>query len=138
MQGGYDWYWTLDGIYTDLGYQKSRADPCVRSRKVGNEITITNTFNDDTFGISLSKAGVDLAKRELARIYEVKDLGDPTFILGMAIHRDPTTGSITLSQKAYLKRVLEQFNMVDCNPRHTPLPSGIVLTAEMSPKDETK
>ena len=64
---------------------------------MGNKITITNTFNDDTFGISSLKAGADLAKRELARIYEVKDLSNPTFILGMAIHRDPTIGSITLS-----------------------------------------
>lgn len=23
MQGGYDWYWTLDGTYSDLGYTRS-------------------------------------------------------------------------------------------------------------------
>lgn len=138
MQGGFDWFWTLDGAYTDLGYKKSRADPCVRSRKVGQETTITNTFNDDTFGLSSTKAGATQAKRELAQVYEVKDLGEPTFILGMAIRRDPHNGSISLSQKAYLIRVLERFNMTNCNPRYTPLPSGIVLTNDMSPKNEAE
>ena len=90
----------------------------MHSRKVDNK-TITNTFNNDMFGIS-SKTGADLAKRELATIYEVKDLGDPTFILGMSIHRDPTTRSIALSQKMYLKQVLKHCNMADCNPQpHT-------------------
>lgn len=136
MQGGFDWYWTLDGAYADLGYTRSRADPCVRSRQVGSETTITNTFNDDTFGLSTTKAGATLAKRELAQAYEVKDLGDPSFILGMAIHRDPITKSITLSQKTYLTRVLERFKMTECSPRYTPLLSGIILTAEMSPKTD--
>ena len=82
MQGGFDWYWTLDGAYADLDYTRSHADPCIQSRQVGSETTITNTFNDDTFGLSMTKAGVTLAKRELAQAYEVKDLGDPSFILG--------------------------------------------------------
>lgn len=107
MQGGYNWYWTLDGAYADLGYKKSRADPCVRLRTLGTKTTITNTFNDDTFGVSTTKKGAEIAKKELAQIYEVKDLGDPTFILGMAIHRDPTTGAISLSQKVYLTHVLD-------------------------------
>ena len=97
MQGGFDWYWTLDGAFTDLGYWRSRADPCIRSRKLGPEATVTNTFNDNTFGLSLTTKGAELAKRELVQVYEVKDLGDPSFILGMSIYQDTSTGSITLS-----------------------------------------
>lgn len=138
MQGGFDWYWTLDGTYADLGYRRSRADPCVRSRTVGGETTITNTFNDDIFGLSSTKEGAQKAKAELSNAYEVKDLGEPTFILGMAIHRDPLTKSISLSQKAYLTRVLDRFGMTNCNPRYTPLPSGTVLTTDMSPKDDAE
>lgn len=52
MQGGFDWYWTLDGTYTNLGYKRFCADPCVSSRIAGAEATITNTFNDDMFGLS--------------------------------------------------------------------------------------
>lgn len=117
MQGGFDWYWTLDKAYVNLlGYQKLRADPCVHSRLVGKERTIMNMFNNNTFGISSTREGAETAKRKLAGIYEVKDLGDPTFILGMAVYRDLDTSTITLSQKAYLTRVLEKFSMSKCNP----------------------
>lgn len=115
MQSGFNWYWTLDGAFSDLGYQRSRADLCVHSKKVGQEVTITNTFNDNTFGLSMSKEGARVAKQELAQVYKVKDLGEPTFILEMAIPHDASTRSISLSQKAYLTQVLEQFKMTDCN-----------------------
>lgn len=138
MQGGFDWYWMLDSAYRDLGYRRSRADPCVRSRLIRQEATITNTFNDNIFGLSSTKSGAAQAKAELARIYEVKDLGEPSFILGMAISHNPSTGSISLSQKAYLTRVLERFNMENCNPRYTSLPSGIVFMNNMSPKNEAE
>ncbi len=29
MQGGHDWFETLGKTYKDLGYQTSRADPCI-------------------------------------------------------------------------------------------------------------
>ncbi|KNZ81205.1 Copia protein [Termitomyces sp. J132] len=61
------------------------------------------------FGLSSTKWGAQEAKKELAKVYEVKDL------------------AISLSQRAYLTRVLERFQMTNCNPRHTPLPTGIVL-----------
>lgn len=51
-------------------------------------------------------------------------------------HRNHRTGSISLSQRAYLNHVLERFNMGNCNPKYTPLPSGITLTNDMSPKNE--
>lgn len=108
----------------------------MQSRTMRSEITITNTFNNDTFGISSTTQGAERAKRELAMVYEVKDLGEPSFLLGMAIHHDPKTKIISLSQRAYLTRVLERFQMANCNPRYTPLPTGITLTTEMSPKNE--
>ena len=96
-------------------------DPCViRSRTIGGETTITNTFNDDTFGLFSTKEDACKAKTELSNACEVKDLGDPTFILGLAIYQDPLTKSILLSQKAYLMRLLDHFKMSNCNPHLPP------------------
>lgn len=56
----------------------------------------------------------------------------------MAIYQDPSTKAISLSQKAYLIRVLDHFGMTDCNPCYTPLPSGTILTSDMSPKNDAE
>ncbi|KAG5721928.1 hypothetical protein E4T56_gene18424 [Termitomyces sp. T112] len=130
------WYWTLDAAYRSLGYYTSQADPCVKSRKVDDECTTTDTFNDDIFGTSMTHKGADKAKQELTEIYNVKDLGEPSFILDMAIEKDFMTGSMLLSQKAYLRQVLKQFDMSDCNPHSTPLPAGIHLMETMAPQSE--
>lgn len=84
----------------------------------------------------MTKKGVQLAKRELARAYKVKDLGKPMFILDMAIYYDLHTQTISLSQRIYLTQVLEHFGMANCNPKHTPLSSDIILTSKMCLKDE--
>ena len=43
---------------------------------------------------------------------------------------------ISLSQSAYLQRVLEHFGMADCNPKSTPLPPGIALSESDSPRTD--
>ena len=72
-------------------------------------------------------------KDELGWTYETKDPGDTNLVLGIRINRNQQAGTISISQHAYMEHVLDRFGMVDCNPRGTPLPTGIVLTQDMAP-----
>lgn len=67
--------------------------------------------------------------------YELKDLGEANFILGMKIER-LEDGDIQLSQWAYSEHVIEQFNMSDAKPRSTPLPASITLTVDNLPQSQ--
>ena len=64
MQGGHDWYETLSGTYDKLGYQTSRADPCVCIKKEDGNYTITDTYTDDIFGASNSDGEAKRRKDE--------------------------------------------------------------------------
>ncbi|KAE8659117.1 hypothetical protein F3Y22_tig00116964pilonHSYRG00115 [Hibiscus syriacus] len=55
---------------------------------------------------------------QLAREFEMKDLGSANKILGMQIHRDRNNRKIWLSQKNYLKKILSRFNMQDYQTLH--------------------
>jgi len=58
----------------------------------------------------------------------------------MQIDRN-TYGDITLSQEAYCKRLLKQFNITSYSPATTPLPPGIILSIEdcpATPDEENK
>lgn len=85
MQGGRNWFWTLDEAYKRSGYSMLQADPCICTKNKDSKQMITNTFTDNVFGVSTTGNGVERAKRELAEIYNTKNLGELTFILGIAI-----------------------------------------------------
>ena len=134
MDGVNNWWGTLDEEMGELGYYRSKADPSVCSRHANGNVTITSTYTDDTTGISSSKEEANRVKEELGWKYETKDLGDTNLVLGICINRNRDTGMISISQHAYLERVLECFSMIDCNPRTTPLPPGTTLTKEQAPQ----
>jgi hypothetical protein len=49
----------------------------------------------------------------------MKDLGEPRNFLGMTIQRNREEKNVVLHQTAYTEKVLERFNMKECNPQRT-------------------
>ena len=47
-------------------------------------------------------------KNFLSKNFEMKDLGDASFILGIKIHRDCSRGILRLSQESYIENVLKK------------------------------
>ena len=69
----------------------------------------------------------------------MKDLGDANHILGMRITQDHKKGLLYLSQKEYVHKVLERFNMQKGKSLSTPLPAYLKLNKDDCPKsDEEK
>lgn len=58
-------------------------------------------------------------KRFLSNKFEIKDLGNASFMLGIYIHRVLSQGMLGLSQKSYIEKVLKRFGMHDCKPGET-------------------
>ncbi|KAH9685636.1 Integrase catalytic domain-containing protein [Citrus sinensis] len=58
-----------------------------------------------------NKDRIEELKAQLAREFEMKDLGPTNKILGMQIHRNRNNRKIWLSQKNYLKKILWRFNI---------------------------
>ncbi|KAE8715220.1 Heat shock 70 kDa protein 15 [Hibiscus syriacus] len=75
-------------------------------------------------------------KAQLAREFEMKDLGSTNKILGMQIHRDRSNRKIWLSQKNYLIKILSRFIMQDCKSISTPISINFKLSSSMSPSSE--
>ena len=94
MQGGHDWYETFCGTYDDLGYITSRADPCVRFKKEDGNYTLTDTYTDDTFGASNNDEEAQKRKDEIGKIWEIKDMGENEYFLGMRVQQDLDLGTV--------------------------------------------
>jgi hypothetical protein len=63
-------------------------------------------------------------KRFLSSSFDMKDLGEASFALGIEIYRDRRKGVLGLSQKAYIEKVLKKFSMHACNPTPAPIVKG--------------
>ena len=58
-------------------------------------------------GILLASSDVNLlleTKKFLSSNFDMKNLGEASFVLGIEIHRERRKGILGLSQKAYLKK----------------------------------
>ena len=94
---------------------------------------MASTYTDDTSGMSSSKEEADCAWKELGEKFEIKDLGELKFVLGICVSHDRTRKTIMLNQEEYLKQTLERYGMADCMPKYTPLPPGVVLSQMQTP-----
>ena len=65
--------------------------------------------------------------------FKMKDLGGLTHILGVKVTRDRKHRTLTLSQGAYIKQILERYNMSDCNPCKLPFSPGLNITKDDEP-----
>ncbi|KAE8728811.1 hypothetical protein F3Y22_tig00004072pilonHSYRG00246 [Hibiscus syriacus] len=90
------------------------ANPCAYFKRSGdNDFGILLLYMDDMLVEGPNKDHIEELKAQLAREFEMNDLGSTNKILGMQIHRDRSNRKIWLSQKNYLKKILSRFNMQD-------------------------
>lgn len=60
------------------------------------------------------------AKAQLKERFDVKDLGESVWMLGMRITRDRVARTIKLDQELYVSKMLEKYNLTQCKVARTP------------------
>ena len=77
--------------------------------------------------ILLASSDVNLLlemKKFLSSNFDMKDLDEASFVLGIEIHRDRRKKVLGLSEKAYLENILKKYSMHACKPSPTPIVKG--------------
>ena len=138
MQRAHDWYKTLNQMYIDLGYTSLWADLCVWFKREDGNYTLTDTYADNSFSASNSEEEEKRRKDEMGKVWEIKDVEENEYFLGMRVQQNLTLGTIQLTQWPYWELVLNWFSLKHITPRNTPLPPGIILDSNMSPKTVSK
>ena len=81
-------------------------------------------YVDDILLASSDVSLLQATKKFLSSNFDMKDLGEALFVLGIEIHRDRSKGVLGLSQKAYIEKVLKKFSMHKCSPSPAPIVKG--------------
>lgn len=87
---------------------------------------------DDIFIFSKKLDLITKTVETIAKKYEIKDLGEIYYAMGVKMDRKPS-GTIHLTQKAYIESILKKYNMQECRPASTSLEPGIKMSKEDCP-----
>ena len=115
------WYTRINSYFTGLGFSKSEADPNLYQIVVEGKLLIIVLYVDDLI-LTGDELLILSCKEDLAREFEMKDLGLLHYFLGLEIWQQK--GELFVSQGKYAWEILEKFHMQGCKPIGTPLPGG--------------
>ena len=108
-QAARDWNKLCVSELEKLGFYQSEVDPCLLIHRGRNLMVLTHV---DDIPIAAPKLeDVLWFKKELSKVFKIKDLGEPTKILGMKLTRDRPNGTLKLDQEHYIQENLEKFGM---------------------------
>ncbi|KAG8479264.1 hypothetical protein CXB51_029046 [Gossypium anomalum] len=108
-QASRQWYHKFHQIIISFGFEINIVDDCVYHKFNGSKYIFLVLYVDDILLATNDIGLLHETKRFLSKHFEMKDLGDASFILGIQIHRDRSRGILGLSQKSYIDKVLKRF-----------------------------
>jgi hypothetical protein len=102
------WYIKFDEVIRSLSFSENIVDNCIYVKFKGKDFTILVLYVDDILLASSDKNMLYETKSFLSSNFDMKDLGDASYVLGIEIHRDRTKDVLRLSEKSYIDRVLQR------------------------------
>ncbi|KAL9269976.1 Retrovirus-related Pol polyprotein from transposon TNT 1-94-like protein [Drosera capensis] len=131
---------------TSIGFDMIKEDRCVYLAKdscyikrSNDNVLILALYVDD---ILLADNDMDLiimTQRWLSLTFEMKDMGEASYMLGVKVVRDRSKKLLGLSQEFHVKKIIQRFCMNNSKPVDTPMKKGCILNLDQCSKsDEEK
>eukprot|EP00253_Pinus_taeda_P027593 PITA_27593 len=114
-------YTRIDSYFIGLGFTKSEADANLYHIAVEGKILIIVLYVDDLILTGDEKL-IKSCKEDLAREFEMKDMGLMHYFLGMELWQGD--GELFVSQGNYANEILKRLCMESSKPMETPLASN--------------
>ena len=84
-------------------------------------------YVDDILLAGKSQQMINQVKAELGKRFQVKDLGELHYFLGVSVKQSSKTKQTWIGQPAYTQAVIKKFGMDHSKPASTPMASGTKL-----------
>ena len=122
-QTGQQWKKCLHQVMTKLGFTCTIADDCLYVLWKHGKIVLMILIYVDNIAVARKEiSGIVMFEHNLSKDFEITDMGELKFILGILVTRDRPNYLIYLNQSTYITQVLARFGMLDAKPVSTPLP----------------
>ena len=115
-QAPFEWNATLHEFFLAHELRQLRCDSGCYVLRKSDLIAYLAVYVDDIVLFSNNRTWLIDIKTALAARFDIKDLGEPSHILGVTVVRDRPVGTVTLHQGSYIRKLLDKFGMSTCKP----------------------
>jgi len=102
------WYLKLVELMEQMGMTQCTSDPCLFTRRgADGNAEYLLVYVDDILLMGRTKAAIESMKQTVTAAFSSRDIGPPTYFLGLHIGRDEAAGTLKVSQHQYILSLVE-------------------------------
>ena len=135
-QSSRQWYLRFHQVVLLNGFTMIEEDHCVYVKRSKGSFIILSLYVDDILSAGNDMEMIVATKEWLSSNFEIKDMSEADYILGVKILRDRSKKLLDLSQQTFIKKVLKRFQIHNCKPIDTPIAKNESLSLDMCPKTQ--
>jgi hypothetical protein len=106
-----------------LGFTKTDADSNLYYLVDHSNLLVLVLYVDNLILTRSSRKLIEWCKTELAREFDMKDIGLMHYFLGLEVWQ--SLSEVFLGQGKYAVKILKRFQMMDCKPMATPMVANL-------------
>ncbi|KAJ0590261.1 putative RNA-directed DNA polymerase [Helianthus annuus] len=122
------WYSRIDSYFLQNKFKKSAYEHTLYIKDINKGKLVICLYVDDLIIASNSMHLITKFKESMNREFEMTDMGRLHYFLGMEVLYED--GNIILSQRKYMKNLLDKYKMTQCNTVSTPMEYGLKLSKD--------
>lgn len=113
------WFGRFTKSMKAFGYRQSNSDHTLFIKRKASKLTALIVYVDDMVVTGSDTEEIEALKKYLSQEFEMKDLGQLKYFLGIEVAR--SIQGISMSQRKYTLDLLAETGMLDCKPVDTPI-----------------
>jgi hypothetical protein len=131
-QARFEWSEELKKFFLDAKYTCSQVDQVVYFHRISDEYTVITVSVDGMAITSKHLQHILHFKAKLHERFRISDLGELTWLLGLKVECNRSASTISLSQQAHVRTVIECFHLQDAKSTSILMNVGASLSSEQS------
>ena len=128
-------YLKFHEVIISFDFEENITNQCIYQKVSGSKICFLVLYVDDILLETNDKGLLSEVKKFLSKNFDMKDMGEASYVIDIKIHREGSQGILGLSQETYINKVLERFNMKNCSLSVAPILKGDRLDLNQCPKN---
>src|SRR5215813_6831832 len=133
-QASQSWNIRFDTTIKSYNFEQNVDEPCVYKRVIDGKVVFLVLYVYDILLIGNDVKILSDVKTWLANQFQMKDLGEASYVFGIQILRDHKRRLLAMSQASCIDKILVRFGMQNSKKGNLPFRHGIHLLKEQSPK----